>query len=387
MMSKQTLILGLAIGWFVFSTACGEELETPVPASLDEATTFEEIQAFVEHTWTESRKNLKTLEDQERFLEIYSPVGIAGGRKVIAFGGDDESLEYGYGILLHALDLAIRRYPDNAEHAKEWDTIIEELKKSEKFPKLVNNARFYSFYRQSRRFTEKIPKNKFDAIKDEFNAMKEEAKDLLIPKPTNHNTSGPTELVLEMARDISIANNTPDFLNDVLEEMVRFVTSDHFKNKKENEAYLRGYCRRMTGSSLELWGKTVDGNDFNWADYKGKVVLIDFTASWCGPCRAEMPNVVEMYDKYHDKGLEVICVGYEDETDNLKKMIEEDKIVFPMISEELSKDDLRGLPSEHYGIRGIPEIFLIGKDGRIVATGLRGPTLRDNVEKQFVDAK
>ena len=115
--------------------------------------------------------------------------------------------------------------------------------------------------------------------------------------------------------------------------------------------------------------------------------MIDFTASWCGPCRAEMPNVVEMYDKYHDKGLEVICVGYEDETDNLKKMIEEDKIVFPMISEELSKDDLRGLPSEHYGIRGIPEIFLIGKDGRIIATGLRGPTLRDNVEKQFVDAK
>jgi hypothetical protein len=56
-----------------------------------------------------------------------------------------------------------------------------------------------------------------------------------------------------------------------------------------------------------------------------------------------------------------------------------------MISEELSKDHSRGLPSTYYGISGIPEIFLIGKDGRIIATNLRGPTLRDAVDKQFVE--
>jgi peroxiredoxin len=97
-----------------------------------------------------------------------------------------------------------------------------------------------------------------------------------------------------------------------------------------------------------------------------------------------MPNVVEMYNKFHDKGLEVICVGHEDKTENLKKMIEEDKIAFPMISEELFKGDSRGIPSDYYGVNGIPEIFLIGKDGRIAATNLRDVTLRDTVEKQFV---
>ncbi len=143
----------------------------------------------------------------------------------------------------------------------------------------------------------------------------------------------------------------------------------------------------MVGSSFELWGKTVDGVDFRWSDYAG-IVLIDFTASWCGPCRAEMPNVVEMYEKYHDRGLEVVCVGYEDKTDALKKMMKEDNISFTMISEELSGGDgvdPRGLPSFYYGVHGIPEIFLIGQDGRIIATNLRGAELRDRIEKLFAE--
>jgi len=69
--------------------------------------------------------------------------------------------------------------------------------------------------------------------------------------------------------------------------------------------------------------------------------------------------------------------------DNNPRFLDDILEEFPMISEELSKGDSRGLPSDYYGVNGIPEIFLIGKDGRIIATGLRGPTLRDTVEKQF----
>jgi peroxiredoxin len=357
-----------------FHTAWSEESEKPVPVSLDDAKTFEEIQAYIEHVFAESQKDLKTKEDQERFYETYPPIGIAGAQKIIALNGDDESMEYGYGVLLAALDWSSRIYPSAI---KDFEAIYEELKKNGKFPELVNNARCTRFYQQWRLFKEKIPKHEWSTIKDEFNALKEESKELMGLEKINH----PPEIVLDLAREISLAQKNPRFLEEVLEELVRFVTDAQYG--KLNEAFLRGYCRRMVDAPFELWGKTVDGKDFHWTDYKGKIVLIDFTALGCGPCREEMPNIVELYNKFHDQGLEVVCVGSFDTTDNLKQMIEEDKITFPMISEELSEGDSRGIPTEYYAVHAIPTIFLVGKEGRIIADELRGPVLRDTGEKQF----
>jgi len=376
-MFKQTVLFGLVIGCMVTFNALSSEKMKTVPASLEEATTFEEIQAFVEQAFAKVRENLKTLEDQERFFETYPPIGIEGGRKIIALGGDEESLEYGYGILLAALHWSLRKHPENA---KEIEKLGEELNKIGKFPDMVENTKFYLFYHRCRLLSDAVSQ-------DEFDAIKKEAKYLATLTQSQFSTSGPMEKVLDLAQKISIADENPRFLDDVLEELIRFriETADTPEKKEAREVHLRGYFRRMVGSPFELWGKTVDGNDFNWDDYKDKVVLIEFTASWCGPCRGEMPNIVEVYNQYHGKGLEVVSIGYEDTTDNLKKMIEEDKVPFTMVSEELSKDDPRGLPSGYYGVDGIPEIFLIGKDGRIIATGLRGATLRDAVEKQFID--
>jgi len=94
-MFKQTILFGFALGCFMaFNAGCGNETQPPLPASLDEATTFEEILAYAQHAYQESQKNLKTMEDRERFLETYPPIGIAAGRKIIALEGlDDESLE------------------------------------------------------------------------------------------------------------------------------------------------------------------------------------------------------------------------------------------------------------------------------------------------------
>ncbi|MBO4503935.1 MAG: TlpA family protein disulfide reductase [Bacteroidales bacterium] len=122
-----------------------------------------------------------------------------------------------------------------------------------------------------------------------------------------------------------------------------------------------------------------DGNIRKLSDLRGKVVLIDFWASWCGPCRRESPNVRNVYAKYHDKGFEVFSVSLDRDANNWKKAIKDDQLVWPN-----HVSDLKYWSSEAaaiYGVRSIPSMFLLDRDGRIVAKDLRGAALEQAVKQ------
>lgn len=114
---------------------------------------------------------------------------------------------------------------------------------------------------------------------------------------------------------------------------------------------------------------------------KGQYVLVDFWASWCGPCRMENPNVVKMYNKYKDKGFTVFSVSLDSDRKKWIAAIAKDGLAWPHHVSELKGWQTSILPD--FGITGIPFTFLLDKEGKVVQSGLRGPALENKLLEIF----
>ena len=119
-----------------------------------------------------------------------------------------------------------------------------------------------------------------------------------------------------------------------------------------------------------------DGKQISLSAIKGKLTLIDFWAAWCKPCRAENPNVVDVYNKYHDKGLNIIGVSLDRKADDWKKAIATDKLDWNQVSNVAYFNDPI---AKLYNVDAIPAAFLLDENGVIVAKNLRGPALEAKV--------
>jgi peroxiredoxin len=121
---------------------------------------------------------------------------------------------------------------------------------------------------------------------------------------------------------------------------------------------------------------TPDGKKVSLSDFRGKVVLVDFWASWCRPCRMENPNVVAAYNRFKDKGFTVLGVSLDSNRDPWIAAIQQDNLTWTHIS------DLKGWGNEVgklYGVTGIPQNFLIDREGKIIAKDLRGAALDEKL--------
>lgn len=136
----------------------------------------------------------------------------------------------------------------------------------------------------------------------------------------------------------------------------------------------------LVGTVPEISGPGLDGSIVDLKQFAGKVVLVDFWATWCGPCIGELPNVQSVYAKFHEKGFEVLAISLDNTKDALTGFVAQRQLPWPQIFfDEEGKRGWANPLGRKYGINSIPATFLVGRDGKVRKLDVRGPALEPAV--------
>jgi thiol-disulfide isomerase/thioredoxin len=149
-------------------------------------------------------------------------------------------------------------------------------------------------------------------------------------------------------------------------------------------AKMEGAARRilLVGQKLHLEGKYLDGSSFDWTKLKDKVVLVQFWATWCKPCRTEMVNIKRAYERYHDKGFEVLGINLDEKRETVTEFLAQNPLPWDnLFSDDPAANGMDHPMATYYGVMGIPQLILVGKDGKVVSLEMRAQQLDRELEK------
>jgi thiol-disulfide isomerase/thioredoxin len=147
-------------------------------------------------------------------------------------------------------------------------------------------------------------------------------------------------------------------------------------------ARMAGVARRLTlvGKPLELSGTRLDGTPFDWSEYRGKVVLVDVWATWCGPCLRARPHVEKCYQRFHDQGFEVVAISVDEDRVALEKYLAEKPTPWVNLHDG---GYWRNSFANHYGLAGLPTMILVDREGKVISIDAHPPRLEELLVECF----
>ncbi len=248
------------------------------------------------------------------------------------------------------------------------------------YKRMMNN---FGLQQQSlyQRYNEALQKNEATSVSQtqvEFTELTQNVKKTLKEMIQTHSASPVSGYIIYQE-----FNNNPNISLAELEEVVGYLDKNFLNTKFGKLAQQK--LMQINGTAIgkkimEFVQNTPDGKPVNIRDFEGQYVLIDFWASWCGPCRVENPYVVSAYNKYKNKGFTILGVSLDQNQNAWLKAIEKDGLTWTHIS------DLKGwgnTVAQAFGITSIPQNILIDKQGVIIAKNLRGESLQKKLQEIF----
>lgn len=258
---------------------------------------------------------------------------------------------------------------------------------------LVNGSAAHDLYEKYLRMKEPI-EEKIDSLYSEWKNARDNNDSLTMARTDSISSVLDNDLkkvLVEFAAANSsftvspylIMRNSWQFELPELEEVVNkfdasIDSSQYTQSLKKRIDILRSVQIGKTAPDFTMNDST--GKPLTLSSLKGKVLLVDFWAAWCGPCRAENPNVVKAYKLYNKKGFDILGCSFDQNRDKWLKAVKDDKLTWHHVSDLQGWDNAAG---KLYGINSIPANVLLDKDQKIIARNLRGEELTDKLSEVF----